>query len=44
MILKMPLYLFMRCAENQRDFFLNRFEYFLISRICVNRFLNEISI
>ncbi len=30
MILKLPLYFSMRCAENQPDFFLNRFEYFLI--------------
>jgi hypothetical protein len=34
MILKIPLYLFMRCAESQANFFLNQFEYFLINKAC----------
>jgi len=32
--LKVPLYLLMRCAESQPDFFLNHFESFLIITLC----------
>jgi hypothetical protein len=33
-ILKVPLFFLMRCAESQPDFILNRYEYFLISTAC----------